>query len=121
MSTREGRTERIHPQRIERDRRIFGTEFLKGADEQALRLRQSGTFVGDMQYALALCRGIVQAEACEAVAGDAGDYAQRQRDVIGRFELAIAPGEVAVWIKAFRVLANDRHVEVGYQRVQLRP
>src|SRR5215831_16848263 len=38
MSTREGRTERIHPHRIERDRRIFGTELLKGADEQSFEV-----------------------------------------------------------------------------------
>jgi hypothetical protein len=45
VPAREGRTERIDPQRIERDRRIFGIDFLEGADEQILGLRQGGALV----------------------------------------------------------------------------
>jgi hypothetical protein len=49
---------------------------LEGADEQTLGLRQGSALVGDIQHALTLCGGIVQAVSCETVAGGAGDDTQ---------------------------------------------
>ena len=46
---------------------------------------------------------------------------QRDPDIRGRLELAVAPGEIAVRIKALRVLAQDGDVEIGDQRLELGP
>ena len=76
-------------------------------------MRECGPLM-DHREAIDICRGsIFEGEAGKAFAGRRSDDPQRRPDILGRLELAIAPGEVTIRLKAFRVLAENGAVEIG--------
>src|ERR1700736_1867353 len=76
----------------------------------------------DHRNAIDISRGgIFEGEAGKALARRCRDDPQRDPDLLGRLELAIAPGEIAVRIKALRVLAQNGDVEIADERLELRP
>jgi hypothetical protein len=68
----------------------------------------------DHREAIDICRGrIFEGEAGKAFAGRRSDDPQRRPDILGRLELAIAPGEVTIRLEAYRVLAENGAVKIG--------
>jgi hypothetical protein len=90
---REGRrAEGIDADQLQLNVPVFGVQPFEGADEEAFGLRQRGPLM-DYREAIDICGGgVFEGEAGKAVAGRRGDDPQQQPDVLGRPELAIAPG-----------------------------